>query len=242
MTKGKYFAVYFVVILSLALNACSSNQSTIVAEQTEPVLSVSEKPGAPFLIRPGDELEIKFFYNPELNEKITVRPDGKISLQLVDEVQAAGRTPAKLDDYLTEKYSKELRKPVVTVIVRSFSGQRIYVGGEVSREGLITMAPGMTALQAVFQAGGFLDTAKPSETLVIRKGDDNRPVPIEIDLEAGRREIGSGSGFTLQPDDVVFVPKSEIAEANLFVNQYIERLLLFRGVSLGFSYELRDTN
>jgi protein involved in polysaccharide export with SLBB domain len=238
MIKSKYYTILLLMILGLALTSCGSNQSAIRVEQAEPIMGASQEPGAPYLIEPGDELEIKFYYNPELNEKITVRPDGNISLQLVDEVRAAGLTPAELDEYLTEKYSKELRKPVVTVIVRSFSGQRVYVGGEVLREGLITMAPGMTALQAVFQAGGFLDTSKPGETLVIRKGKQNQPIPIRIDLEPGRSEIGSGSDFVLQPDDIVFVPKSAIAEANLFVNQYIEGLLLFRGVSLGFVHEI----
>ena len=76
---------------------------------------------------PGDQLDIKFFYNPELNEAVTLRPEGKISLQLVDEVQAAGLPPAELDARLTEAYSRELKKPMVSVIVRSFKGQRIYV-------------------------------------------------------------------------------------------------------------------
>jgi len=87
-----------------------------------------------YIIQAGDQLDIKFFYNPELNDSVTVRPDGKISLQLVDEVQAAGQTPAQLDDFLTEKYAKELRKPVITVIVKSFASQRVYVGGEVNRQ------------------------------------------------------------------------------------------------------------
>jgi len=225
------------VILSIMLIACGTNRS--VVKPTEVALNNPPANNEPYRIMEGDELEVKFFYNPELNETLTVRPDGKISLQLVDEVQASGLTPSELDDYLTEKYAKELRKPVVTVIVRSFSGQRVYVGGEVQTESLITMSPGMTAMQAVFQAGGFLDTAKQSETLVIRKGQDSKPIPIKIDLSASSSKVGMGAEFILRPNDIVFVPKSAIAEANLFVNQYIERLLLFRGVSLGFTYEMR---
>ena len=125
------------------------------------------------------------------------------------------------------------------MIVRSFSGQRVYVGGEVTRQGLIDFTTGMTALQAVFSAEGFKETAQPSSVIVIRKGPDNRPVPIRVDLNAFDKE-NDGADFQLQPYDVVYVPKSFIAEANKFVNQYVERLLLFRGTSFGFSYEVSD--
>jgi protein involved in polysaccharide export with SLBB domain len=140
-------------------------------------------------------------------------------------------------------YSRELRKPVLTVIVRSFTGQRVYVGGEVNRQGLITLQPGLTALQAVFQSGGFMETAQPAETLIIRKGPDSKPVPLRIDLAEVIAASDPNADFQLRPDDIVFVPKSAIARANKFVRQYIEELLLFRGVSLGFSYELHsDSN
>jgi protein involved in polysaccharide export with SLBB domain len=111
-----------------------------------------------------------------------VRPDGKISLQLLDDVQAAGITPAQLDEILTKKYAQELKKPVLTVIVRSFTGQSVYVGGEVNRPGLINLTAGMSALQAVINAGGFRETAKPEDAIVIRKGRNNKPIPLRVDL------------------------------------------------------------
>ncbi|MBI5577867.1 MAG: polysaccharide biosynthesis/export family protein [Deltaproteobacteria bacterium] len=192
----------------------------------------------PYLVQPGDSLDIKFFYNPELNESVSVRPDGYISLQLVDEVLVAGLEPRQVDDLLTERYSRELKKPVITVIVRSFAGQQVFVGGEVGQQGLIAMPTGLTALQAVMQAGGFKNTAQPSETVVIRKGPDNRPVPLQVDLNRVLDGSTNAQDFKLQPSDVVYVPKSPIAKANQFVNQYIEQLFLFRGVSLGFTWEL----
>ena len=80
-----------------------------------------------FKIQVGDELDIKFFYNAGLNEQVIVRPDGRISLQLVQEIVAAGLTPAELTNVLVEKYSGELQRPVITVIVRAFGAQIIYV-------------------------------------------------------------------------------------------------------------------
>ena len=196
----------------------------------------------PYVIQPGDQMDIKFFYNPELNETVMVRPDGKISLQLVDEIKTSGLTPAQLDELLTEKYAQELRKPVVTVIVRSFTMQRAWVGGEVNRTGFVNLTAGMTPLQAVLEAGGFKETANPEEIILIRKGPENQPVPVRVDLKSTLDGNGFQNGIQLQPQDVVYVPKTFIAEANKFVKQYVEDLLLFRGVSLGFSYEIHSDN
>jgi polysaccharide export outer membrane protein len=238
--KAKQTAIYFILanILAMGLIACATSQPAATPAQAQ-MISTAQRP-APYVINAGDQLDIKFFYNPELNESVTVRPDGKISLQLVDEIQAAGLQPAELDQRLTDLYSQELKKPVVTVIVRSFTGQRVYVGGEVNRQGLITLQPGLTVLQAVFQSGGFMETAQPAETLIIRKGADNRPIPLRIDLSEVMAASDPAADYPLQPDDIVYVPKSAIATANKFVRQYIEELLLFRGVSLGFSYELHS--
>ena len=238
--QKKYGALLLMIALvAFVTLSCASNQAVVQA--TAPEAVSPDKMSVEYLIQPGDQLDIKFFYNPELTETVVVRPDGKISLQLVDDVQAANMTPEQLDEDLTRQYAKELRQPVVTVIVRAMAGRPIYVGGEVARQGLATLSSGMTALQAVINAGGFRETADPQSTIVIRKGSDNRPIPIRVDLNA----ISAGNGgmdFKLQPHDIVYVPKSAIAKANKFVNQYIEELLLFRGVSLGFSYELHADN
>jgi protein involved in polysaccharide export with SLBB domain len=236
--KEKAFLLTLVLGILILLFSCSTSQTTVKSEAQPTKTSVEKLP--PYIIQPGDQLDIRFFYNPELNETVVVRPDGMISLQLLDEVKAAGLEPSQLDDVLTRMYSQELKKPVITVIVRSFTGQRVYVGGEVNRVGLITLQPGLTALQAVFQSGGFRETAQPAETLVIRKGQGGKPVPIRIDLAEVMAASDPNADFQLQADDIVYIPKSAIAKANKFVNQYIEQLFLFRGVSLGFSYELHS--
>ena len=228
--------------LLLLTAACAANQAPIElhGEPQREIIPIELNSLPPYIIDVGDGLEIKFFHNPELNETIAVRPDGKISLQLLDDVQAAGLTPSELDTHLTTAYSTELKNPVVSVIVRSFSAQRVYVAGEVNRQGPVDLKPGMTALEAVIKAEGLKETGKPEGAIIIRKGPSNRPYPIPVDLRNALYGNTASWVMPLQPNDVVYVPKTFIAEANKFVNQYIERLLLFRGVSLGFSYELRD--
>ena len=223
-------------LLIAVLIGCSSQSSNI--KEVEPIALVQAQKPFVYTIAPGDELDIKFFYNPELNESVIVRPDGMISLQLIDEIHAADLQPLELDRQLTELYSRELRKPVLTVIVRSFTRQRVFVGGEVEEPGLIELPTGMTALQAIFQSGGFKETADPAEALVIRKGPGNKPIPLRIDLASVMEADSAGADLQLRPDDIVFVPKSAIANANKFIDEYIGGLLMFRGWSFGVSQKL----
>jgi len=185
-------------------------------------------------IQPGDTLDIKFFYNPELNELlIPVRPDGRISLQLVGEVTAAGQSPAELTRSLEEKYSVELKKPQVTIIVRSFVGQTVFVDGEVNGPKLVNLIASMTTLQAISQAGGFKDTARPYEVIVIRRGPDHKPMIQTVNLKKAIDGTDMAQDIFLRPFDIVYVPKSPIANVNLWVRQYIRGLI---PVSFGYSF------
>src|SRR3972149_12197051 len=128
--------IYSLIIVTLfTLVSCSSGQNTSginktnIAPQTLQVLGTEEDN---YVMQVGDEIEVKFYYESELNERVTIRPDGKISLQLIDDVKAAGLTTSDLDKVLTEKYERKLKKPEITVIVKTFSSQKIYIGGEVT--------------------------------------------------------------------------------------------------------------
>jgi len=114
------------VVMAL-LVGCASNRTLPNAAATSRVTKFQKPPE--YRMQPGDEMDIKFFFNPELNQTVFVRPDGKISLPVVDDVQAAGLTPSELDALITQIYARELRKPMVTVIVKTFTGRQVYVGG-----------------------------------------------------------------------------------------------------------------
>ena len=157
----------------------------------------------------GDELEIKFAYNPELNlEHIPVRPDGRISIPLAKQIKVAGLTTQQVEDILVQKYATELRKPEVTVIVRGFNAQRVFVDGEVNRAGLIPLMGPLTALQSIAMSGGFKDTARVTEVIVIRRTQD-KPIVSIIDLEKARENKDMTQDVYLMPSDIVYVPRSQ---------------------------------
>jgi polysaccharide biosynthesis/export protein len=234
-TKKTIYKLLVILFVSALFAACSSQKYSMIPP---PSSTDTLQPMAAYVIQPGDQLDIKFYFNQELNESVIVRPDGKISLQLVNEVQAGGLAPEELDELLTRKYSQELKKPEITVIVKSFAGQRIYVGGEVNQQREMELLAGMTVLQAVFQAGGFKESASPENTILIRQGPSNEPVPIRIDLKNAMYGQGDGARLVLRPNDIVYIPKSAIAEANKFVQQYIENLTMFHGFSASVTYEI----
>jgi protein involved in polysaccharide export with SLBB domain len=218
------------------LTGCGMERANIKKEIQAESISITPQELPEYRLHPGDQLDIKFFYNPELNETVPVRPDGKISLQLVGDITSAGLTPPELGALLNQKYAQELKTPAVTVIVKSFTGQQVYVAGEVERQGIIDLTTNMTALQAVIKAGGFKETAKPESVIVIRRGIDNQPIPYQLNLKTTDNQT---LAFQLQSYDIVYVPKTWIAEANKFVHEYIEQLLLFKGFYFSWSPTIR---
>jgi protein involved in polysaccharide export with SLBB domain len=196
----------------------------LAAQQSKPIqdLNVPDQKQV-YLIQPGDQLDIKFFYNSELNEQVTVRPDGGISLQLVNDIPAAGLTPEQLTHSLVQIYGKELRNPEVAVIVRSFSSQKVFVDGEVSRPGVVNLTGRTTLLQVISEAGGLKETARSSQVLIIRRNPENRPVTLTWDVKKLTDRSHPGEDIELMPYDVIFVPRSPIANVNRWMDQYIRK-------------------
>ena len=219
------FAKLILVLLSLP--ACSSTGKK-PAPQVLPVPVANQE----YTIQAGDLLDIKFFYNPELNESVTVRPDGRISLQLAKEIKASGTTPAQLTELLSNHYSSLIKSPEITVIVRSFSSQKIYVDGEVNRAGMVVLTDQMTLLQAISQAGGLKDTAETTEVIIVRKSAENKLVTASVNLDNAMN--GLNQDPVLMPYDIVLVPKSTIANVDVWVDQYLRKSMPIP-LGLGFT-------
>ncbi len=163
---------------------------------------------APYILRAGDELEIRAFAIPELNQIVRVRPDGKISLILLHDVDAAGFTPEQLSETLCSNYARHFRNPRLTAIVRTFSNFSVYVGGEVARAGLIPLAGSQTVASAIIQAGGFRDESAPKKVMVLRKASDGESGILNLDLDDVL--TGGKPDIVLQPSDVIYVPRTAI--------------------------------
>jgi protein involved in polysaccharide export with SLBB domain len=172
----------------------------------------------------GDVIDTKFFYAPELNESQAIRPDGKISLQLVGEVEAAGKTPTELRETLFKLYEPRLRNPDVSVVVRSLYDRRVYVGGEVLRPGVISMPGRLTVLSAIMEAGGVRYPQAATENVVVIRYREGERISYAFNLKRALKGDPSPS-FYLEPQDIVYVPQTVITRLDDWVDQHITRLM-----------------
>ncbi|SDX36970.1 polysaccharide biosynthesis/export family protein [Lysobacter enzymogenes] len=194
-----------------------------------------------YRIAAGDELALKFFYAPELNETVTVRPDGRIHLQLVGEVQASEQTPQQLADALKRAYAGSLRYPEVSVDVeKGFGRQQIFVGGEVGRPGAQPLLPSLTLMRALIVAQGLTDRAAANRVVILRRDAAGATRVLRADVASqARRGADDGNDPLLEPFDVVLAVPSRISRVNKWIDQYVRRNL---PVNVGFSYDLNDNN
>lgn len=205
-----------------ALIGCGGPVVTKPTPIVEAIARADAEPAA-YRLGPGDQIDLRFFYNPELDTQLVVRPDGRISAPLVDDLWVAGRTVPEVNADLREVYAKELRRPEVTVIVRFFAANRYFVSGEVNTPGAFESPGGLTVLQSIAQAGGMKDTARSDEIAIVRRDATGEPYVVPVDLDRLISGEDTSQDLRLQPQDVVFVPKSDIAEVNKFVDQYIRK-------------------
>lgn len=224
--KSSRILFVLLVMVTCALMGCAPNSVSNPTPLANFDQQARSMPKQQYIIGPGDILDVKFLYNPEFNEvAVPVRPDGYISLQIVNEQQAAGLTVKQFREALVEKYSSELKKPEIAVIVRNFNAYKIYIDGEVIYPGPVDLKGPTTLMQALSLARGLRETARLSNIIVIRKDSQGKSMSAEVDY----RKIIDGSDLSqdilLIPYDIVYVPKSNIANVNKFVNEYINNLI-----------------
>lgn len=178
---------------------------------------------------PGDELDVKLIYNPEFTDRVIVAPDGTIQLALIGSARALDRTVPELARELQDRYAVELRRPELSVIPRQFGSELVYIGGEVQRPGVFKLVHRMGVLEAILESGGFLDTARTDRVVLIRRTRRNQPMLKVVNV----RDIIEGrvrddhNDVPLQRLDVIYVPKSSIAEVDLWIDQYLNRSIPF---------------
>lgn len=219
---AKIFYAFAMLILPCACQ--TANTASAPASAISQLPAVRPGPASSVALGSGDIVEIKFAYAPQFDQTETVRPDGKIELQLVGEISVQGKTPSQLRDELMNLYAKQLKHPQLAVFVRGFYDRRIYVGGEVKKPGAVLMPRQMSVLDAVMNAGGFnRETAETTNVVVVRN-IDGQIRGEALNLKGALRGETTNS-FYLKPGDIVYVPSTPIVNVDLWVQQHLWQML-----------------
>jgi polysaccharide biosynthesis/export protein len=205
-------AILMGTFLALSLSSSIQARQEQVADASKPKPSATSNApvaavanDADYKIGPQDVLRIDVWKENEISRITPVRPDGRISLPLLNDVQAAGLTPTQLAGVITEGLRKYITNPQVTVGVTEINSRRVYVTGEVLKPGAFPLQPGMTILQALTSSGGFTQFAKVKGIYVLRTEDGK-----QVKHQFNYKDVVSGKhpelNIVLQPADVIVVP------------------------------------
>lgn len=204
-----YLLLLPLLAISLSADVCAQSAAPTGDQKTAPEgkPAAAPAPGAQadqeYHIGPQDMLQIDVWKEPEITRTVPVRPDGKISLPLLNDVQAAGLTAMQLAANIREGLAKYLNNPQVAVIVTQINSQRVFVNGEVAKAGAMPLLPGMTVLQALSSAGGFTQFAKVKDIYILRSQNGK-----QTKLPYNYKEVvkGKQEDTVLLPGDVIVVP------------------------------------
>ncbi len=224
----RVLCVVTVLGIGLGLTGCRTSDPEVVEQWLSP-------PDTRVILAPGDLVDVKFFYTPELTESQNIRPDGKITLQLVGDVTAAGLTPAQLQEALQNKYTGLIEKPSIVVIARELVHRNVYVAGSVEKPGLLAMPGHLSALEAIMQSGGFdMRSADPKQVVIIRCEDGKRSI-YSLDFKQALNGNSVSDPFYLHAQDIVLVPRTGIVKVGQWIDQYVTQLIPKTGFSMFYN-------
>jgi polysaccharide biosynthesis/export protein len=184
--------------------AASDKLAAEKANTDKIVDAASSQAGPEYIIGPEDNLHIAVWKEADLTATLPVRPDGKISLPLLNDVQAAGLTPKQLADSVTEKLRKYIADPRVTVVVTAINSKRIYMVGEVLHSGATPMLPNMTVLQALSSAG--LNQFAKTKGIYVLRTENGKQQKLPVNYKKLVKGELIEQNYLLQPGDTIVVP------------------------------------
>ena len=191
--------------------------------------------GPEYRIQAGDELNVRFPFQPDVSEQVPVRPDGRITLATTGEIDVAGLSTEELSRLVVERSSSKLRNPEVVIVVTKIAERKVYVGGEVNRPGYVVLESNMTPLQAVMATGGFKRTARLDSVLLLTPGPGGRFSAARMNMDQVVND-GVPERVRLHPGDIVFAPKTWIGQMDDDVDLYIRGLIpMLPRVGAGYS-------
>ena len=189
--------------IAIALAACSTLASH------PPAPPSADSPNLRYKIGPLDTLNIVVWRNPELSSTVTVRPDGLISMPLVEDMQAAGRNPADLSRDVEKALAKYIRDPVVSIVVAGFQGvysDQIRIVGEAAKTQAVPYRQNMTVLDVMIQVGGMTDFADGNGAVLIRGAEGGKQYNLRLKDLLKRGDISAN--VAMMPGDIIIVPQS----------------------------------
>jgi polysaccharide export outer membrane protein len=208
-------SIFAIALLSLTLTVAVSAQKP-AAQTQSPKLGVFGN-DTRYTLNPGDVLDIQYRYTPEFNQTVTVQPDGFVSLQIGGDVKVAGRDLSQVRTLILAQVRTRLESPEITVILKEFQKPYVVVAGEVVQPGRLDMREKLTAIQAVLLAGGFKDSAKSSQILVFRKLNADTAEVRSLNFKSLTRTSDLENDLTLQPGDMIMVPRNRISKIERYV-------------------------
>jgi polysaccharide export outer membrane protein len=210
MTRLKWLVVS-VAILSVGVLTIAP---AVFAQQALPSAKAVAPPAAArpsaapndYVIGPEDVLQVSVWKNDTLSRVVPVRPDGKISLPLLHDIQAAGLTAMQLRDKISKALGEFMPNPEVSVIVTDVRSFRVSVMGEVQRPGVLLLRSSTTIMEAIAMAGGFRDFASPSKIMVVRKNENGQTEKIPFNYNRAIKTGENEDNLFLKTGDVIVVP------------------------------------
>jgi polysaccharide export outer membrane protein len=203
------FQLCLAILALLATTSAAARQSASAAgTPSAPAAGVagqSAQTDPSYVIGAQDVLDISVWKDQELTRTVPVRPDGKISLPLLNDIQAAGLTPNDLKNQITESLKKFMTDPIVTVIVSQINSQRVYVTGEVAHAGAMPLLPQMTILQALSSSGGFTQFANVKKIYMFRMVN-GKQVNFPFNYKDVIHGKNTNENVVLKPGDTIVVP------------------------------------
>ena len=203
------------LLLIIAICFLAGAVTAVAQQQVAPRLTtVTEER---YRLQPGDVFEVQYRYSPEFNQTVTVQPDGYVSLEVGGDLKVAGLTIEQARLAILKKASVRLQDPVATLVLKEFQKPYFVIAGEVSLPGKIEMRERVTALQAIMLAGGMKEGARSSQVVVFRSINTDTAEVKLLNLKSIRSTADLENDLTLQPGDMVFVPRDKISKIERFM-------------------------
>jgi polysaccharide export outer membrane protein len=170
-----------------------------------------------YTLRAGDVLELQYRYTPELNQTVTVLPDGYVNLNLVGDVRVNDLTVTQAHDLILQKVSAKLNDPELNLVLKQFQQPYVVVAGEVGKPGKIDLHDNTTAMQAVLLSGGFTQAAQSGQVLLFRKINGDTAEIKVLNLTKLRKTSDLERDIQLESGDMLFVPRDKLEKVGRFI-------------------------